>query len=230
MSPAIPGSSQTRMSATRRGQNQPGPTAGRRGSRLVALSAVLMTVAAAASACGGSGVHAQTGPIESTPATAVSSPSTSSDPTPRQRAVAAVTAQAVAYEHTLDELAIHRHLSLDRLYRVSTQPDVTNEIAFLNRFRSRGDRQRGSSRVTASRVDTVRLPSVSGPGMATARVTICLDVGAVRAFDPSGKSIVTKSRKRFYLTRLDMVNRRYPVGNAWLVKHVSAKEQRSCSV
>jgi hypothetical protein len=136
----------------------------------------------------------------------------------------------MAYERTLDELAIDDHLSLDRLYRVSTQPDVTNEIAFLNRFRSRQDRQHGTSQVTGSRVDAVHLPSGADPGNATARVTICLDVGEVRAVDPSGKSIIAKSRKRFYLTRLDMVNRRYPARDGWLVQRVSAKEQQSCSV
>jgi hypothetical protein len=136
----------------------------------------------------------------------------------------------VAYEHTLDELAINNHLSLDRLYRVATQPDVTNEIAFLNRFRSRRDRQRGASQVTASRVDAVHLPSGAGHGTATARVTICLDVGKVRAVDPSGKSIIAKSRKPFYLTRLDMVDRRYPAPDGWLVRRVTATEQRSCSV
>jgi hypothetical protein len=42
------------------------------------------------------------------------------------------------YERTLDGLARDPHRSLDELYDVSTQPDVTNEIAFLNRFRAAG--------------------------------------------------------------------------------------------
>ncbi|HVV76556.1 MAG TPA: hypothetical protein VHC43_11010 [Mycobacteriales bacterium] len=136
----------------------------------------------------------------------------------------------MAYEHTLDELATDTHLSLDRLYRVSTQPDVTNEIAFLNRFRSRGGRQHGTSKVTAFRVNVVHIPPSTGNRSATASVTICLDVGGVQAVDRAGKSIIAKGRKRFYLTRLELVNRKYPARDGWLVSQVSATEQRSCSV
>ena len=185
----------------------------------------------AASGCGGSGVHAQTGPVGKASATPTSSASTpSADTTRRQQAASAATAQVVAYEHALDELAIDTHLSLDRLYRVSTQPDVTNEIAFLNRFRSRGDRQHGTSKVTAFRVNVVHLPPSAGNQSATASVTICLDVGGVQAVDRAGKSIIAKGRKRFYLTRLELVNRKYPARDGWLVSHVSAMEQRSCSL
>jgi hypothetical protein len=180
--------------------------------------------------CGGNGVHAQTGPTTGISPTVSTAPSTTPPvPTSRQTAAAAALVKVVAYEHTLDELAVDGHMSLDRLYRVSTQPDVTDEIAFLNRFRSRGDRQRGASRVTGTRVDAVDLPGAGG-GTATARVSICLDVAQVRAVDRAGKSIVAKARKPFYLTHLVLVEHKYPEPSGWLVKHVSAREERSCSV
>lgn len=125
--------------------------------------------------CDGRGVHIETRPPTSS-STAQMTPS-SQPRTERQRAAVDVVAQVVAYEHTLDTLAMHAHLSLDRLYRVSTQPDVTNEIAFLGRFRSNGDLQRGVSRVSGSRVDAINLPIRSRDGTtATAKVTVCLDV------------------------------------------------------
>jgi hypothetical protein len=75
----------------------------------------------------------------------------------------------------------------------------------------------------------VDLPTTAA-GRATARVSICLNVAHVRAFDRSGKSIVAKTRKPFYLTRIDLIDHGYPTKAKWLVSHVSATEQQSCNV
>lgn len=229
MSPTSPGSL-TRMPATQHGLDQSRSQLPRPRALVVGVVAALVPLAMI-SACGGSDVHAQSGPTSSPIATSQTSPPT--QPTtanPREQAGIDALAQVVAYEHTLDALAIDRHLSLDRLYRVSTQPDVTNEIAFLNHFRSSGDQQRGLSRVTGTRIDDVSLPRSGGVQIARARVSICLDVAQVRAVNRKDKSIVNKTRKPYYLTRLVLINTTYPKAADWLVKHVTATEERSCSV
>jgi hypothetical protein len=181
-----------------------------------------------ASACGGSGVHAQTGPVPSDPTSTGSSPTVQTE---QQRAGAAAVAQVVKYERTLSELAIHPAMSLNEMYIVSTQPDVTDEIAFLNHFRSAHDRQRGLPQVVSTKVDSVELASASGTKAShpTVRVTACINVSGVQAFGPNGKSIVPKSRKPYYVTHFVLVNFKYPDAQAWLVENVSSTEEVSCS-
>jgi hypothetical protein len=147
----------------------------------------------------------------------------------RQRAGQAAVAQAVRYERLVDELALHPELPLSRLYNVSTQPNVTDVIAFLGHFRSSGDRQVGRVQVVSMRVEHVRLPDSHSAGTPTASVTACLDVSDVHAFGPNGRSIVPRSRKPYYLVRLQMVDRRYRHRRTWLVQKVSAAEVSSCA-
>src|SRR5262245_27517905 len=68
--------------------------------------------------CGGSGVNPQTGPTQ-TRNTSDPAPSTSGTPnSASQRAEDAALRQVRSYERTVDDLAIHPRLSLDRLYSV----------------------------------------------------------------------------------------------------------------
>jgi hypothetical protein len=228
-----PKRSKTRMRLT-----GPGPFAGAPAVEPGRLSAsrriqlTVMAIACAASsmcmtACSSEEVVAQKGPTPSTSdasSTQVSIPQASSR---KSVAKAAAVAQVRAYEKTIDDLALDQDESLDRLYRVSTQPDVTDEIVFLNRFRTSHDRQVGRSRVTAAKVTDLH---IGGTYPATATVTICLDVSRVRAFDRRGKSIVPASRKPYYSTVLYVLNRRDPLAQGWLVQKVSTTEKRSCAV
>jgi hypothetical protein len=193
---------------------------------------ILLLTLATTAACGGSTINAQSGPPSSTVTVpSGGSPSASASGPEGSHARADVVAKVHAYEHTLDELAMRPNVSLDRLYRVATQPDVTEEIAFLNRFRSRGDRQEGWSRVASARVDGV---VVAGPAdtdrVASAAVKICLYVAHVRAVDRKGKSIIEQNRQPYYLTHLKLLNPRYPARTGWLVTRVSAIEEPSCAV
>jgi hypothetical protein len=197
---------------------------------VMAVGAVLVGT----SGCGGNGVHPQTAASRpaATPVATTATPTASTDPTPRQRAASAAVTQIRRYELLIDDLTLHRKLSLDRLYTVATQPDVTDEIAFLNHFRSANDRQVGRVDVTSMRVQKVSLgnrPGARPRRMPTVEITACLDVSHVRAFGPTGRSIVPKSRKPYYLTRLRLVNVKYPDPKSWLVSKISAIEERSCS-
>jgi hypothetical protein len=186
--------------------------------------------------CGGNGVHAQTGPTTDNSPTVSLAPSTPSTPppvpTPRQRASVAAVAQVRRYEEVLDDLSTDSKASLNKLSAVSTSPDLAEEVGSINRTREARDRVVGHSRVTGVRVDTVTLPS-TGHGtkpLPTVRVSLCLNVAHVRAFDRGGHSIVPKSRKPYFLTMLTVVNRSYPEKTMWLVSKVTDREVDRCAL
>jgi hypothetical protein len=110
------------------------------------------------------------------------------------------------------------------LYAVSTQPDVNNEIADINKFRAADDHQSGRTEITSTHIDNIDL-SGSPP---TVHVTACVKVAGVRATGPTGKSIVPKSRRPYYLTHLTLVNFKYPASGAWLVKAVTNTGVAKC--
>jgi hypothetical protein len=160
-------------------------------------------------------------------------PSTSPpDPTPRQRAAAAAVTQVRRYEQLLNDLSTDPKASLNRLSSVSTSPDLAEEVGSINRFRDAGDRIVGHSRVTSVRVDAVTVHSGEhhSKEMPTVRVSLCLNVAQVRAFDRRGHSIVPKSRKPYFLTRLTVVNRSFPKVATWLVSKVTDREVNRCAV
>jgi hypothetical protein len=232
MSPAIPGSS-TRKSAISHGLNQPRSHLARHRSPAVGIVGALFALLAI-SACGGSHVNAQSGPTAgtSTPATPTTS-SSAHGPTPREAAAAAATAQVRHYEAVLDELSIHADASLNRLNAVATEPNLAQEVGSLNRFREARDRQAGLSKITRLRVDRMRLPAAGTHvrhSIATAHISLCLDVAHVRAYGPSGHSIVPKSRKPYFLTSLTLVNRDYPSPSAWLVSNRTDREVDQCAL
>lgn len=184
----------------------------------------------AAAGCAGSGVHAQDPSGSSSPAPSSSSPATQSA---EQRAGAAAVTQVIRYEQMLDDLALHPARSLNELYTVGTQPDVTDEIATLLRFRQNGDRQSGIRRVTGTRVSSVSLRSDRAhrpPVYPTVQVSACVDVSGVTGVDRQGKSIVAPDRKRFQLTELTLVNSSYPDPTGWKVSKVTDQEQQTCHV
>src|SRR5579875_1201632 len=180
-----------------------------------ARALVLVCVAGTLASCSSSGVHTQSGPTPSDPSR--TAPSASPQQQPSQRVGEAAVAQVGRYERVLDDLFLNPRMSVTRLYAVSTQPDVNNEIADINRFRAADDRQSGRTEVTSTHIDNVDL-SGSPP---TVHVTACVKVAGVRATGPSGKSIVPKSRRPYYLTRLTLVNFKYPKSGSWLVKAVT---------
>lgn len=199
----------------------------RRSTACLRLLAGLLVLSTAAACGGGSDVHSQTGPV---PSASVSPPPTAAV-TARQRAVAAAVTQVTRYERVLDELGIHPTLSLDRLYTVATEPEVLDEVAFFNHFRSAHDRQAGHVKLTATRVDQVDLtnrPHAHTPVYPTVTVTTCVNVSGVRAFNARGRSIVTSSRKPYFLTHLTLVNLKYPASAGWVVKKVTDTEERTC--
>lgn len=204
---------------------QPGSSlAGRaRWSRIVPLCA-LTVVGVLLSGCGGSGTHLQSPPSSPSTPTA-NSPASPTANDPAQQAKAVAIRQVQTYERTLDALASDPKLPLDRLYTVTTQPNVTDEVAFFNRFRAAGNRQHGVVRIVSARVDGGVQSSQKG---STLHVTACIDVTHVRAVDRHGKSIVPKQRKPFYLTRFLLADPKYPTKQAWLITKVTADEVTSC--
>lgn len=193
---------------------------------LVAGTVTLFTIAA----CGGSSVDAQSG----SPPSATGRPTTSPTPRASERTIAADAAvsQVRKYESVLDELSIHPRLSLDVLNTVATEPDLAAEIGSLNQFRNAKDRIEGRTQVTSVQVDGVRLPNQVGrrDDLPTVKVSICLYVAGVRASDSSGRSIVTKSRKPYFLTHLTLVNPRYPKAAGWLVRNRTDREVDRCAL
>lgn len=208
----------------------PGPAVEGRPSRSrLGWPAVFLTVAAVAG-CGGSGVHAQTGPVTSAPT--VPSPTVTTQSAQQQAAAAAI-ARVIDYEKVLGELATTPSMSLDTLYTVAAQPDVADEVRSLLQQRAAHDTQTGSGQVTSSKVDSISLANDAQsqpPVYPRVQVTACVDVSSVQGFDPSGKSIVAKGRLPFLLTKLTLTNSRYPDSSGWLVSTVSDEEKPACHV
>lgn len=185
---------------------------------------------AAVAGCGGSGVHAQTGPVTSDPKVPSRTVTTR---TAQQQAGAAAIARVIDYEKVLGELATTPSMSLDTLYTVAAQPDVADEIRSLLQQRAAHDTQAGSGQVTSSKVESVSLtndPQSQPPAYPRVHVTACVDVSSVQGFDPSGKSIVAAGRMPFLLTELTLTNTRYPDSSGWLVSTVSDEEKPTCHV
>jgi hypothetical protein len=189
--------------------------------RTAATLAVSLVAVIAAGCSNASGVQTQPGPGPSDPTHAVASASPNN---PSQLVGEAAIAQVGRYERVLDDLFLTPRTSVRKLYAVSTQPDVNNEIADINRFRAANDHQSGRTEVTSTRIDSVDLAG----NPPTVRVTACVNVAAVRAIGPTGKSIVPKSRPTYYLTHLTLVNFKYPAKGAWLVKAVTNTGVAKC--
>lgn len=205
--------------------------------RCRSMIALTMTAAAAAvimAGCTGSRTHAQSIPSASSdpPTPASSTPSPSRSPlSAAQKAGAQAAARVAVYERTLDDLFLHPRLSIDKLYTVSTQPDVNEDIGDVNRFRAAGDRQTGRVQLSATRVDHVNLtnrPHARHPVYPTVTLTTCIKVNGVHAHGANGKSIVPRSRKPYLLAHLTLVNFKYPDPTQWLVRQVTDTEEPSC--
>jgi hypothetical protein len=182
--------------------------------------------------CGGNAVHTQSAPPAAQ--ATIAAPTRSTQPsvqTPRQTTgAAAAVGQVRRYETVIDELSTHPRAPLDALRSVSTSPDLAEEVGSINRFRDAHDRIVGHSRVTSIRIDSVRLRSRRDGHLRlpTVRVSICLDVARVRAYDNEGHSIVPRSRKPYFLTHLTVINRDYPRASGWLVARVTDREVGRC--
>lgn len=189
--------------------------------RRAAMALAVVCVAGALASCSNGGVQTQSGPIPSDPSRTAPS---ASPQHPSQRVGEAAVAQVGRYERALDDLFLSPRLSVTKLYAVSTQPDVNNEIADINKFRAADDHQSGRTEITSTHIDNIDL-SGSPP---TVHVTACVKVAGVRATGPTGKSIVPKSRRPYYLTHLTLVNFKYPASGAWLVKAVTNTGVAKC--
>jgi hypothetical protein len=201
----------------------------------VSIAVVVCAGAVAAIAlagCGGNGVRTQGGPASGTPTALTSTSATPVATTPAPQAGAAAIAQVGVYEHMLDQLAINKHLSLNRLYRVSTQPDVNQQIGYLNHFRAAGERQTGHVQLSATHVvhvDLTNHPGSAHPVYPSVVVATCVKVSGVKTFNGRGSSTTAKSRKPYFKTRLTLINVKYPAPDQWLVKSVTDTEVRTCS-
>lgn len=189
----------------------------RRAGRLAAAGSLAIALAAGCSSA--NGVDAQSGPAPSTTTTISSPPVVRSSSTAAPGRHAAI-AQVVQYERVLDDLFLHPHLSFTRLYDVATQPDVTDEISFLNQFRQAGDRQTGRAKVIAVRVRS--------QSPATVTAVACIRVSEVQAFGPDGQSVVPAHRLPYYLTTLRLRKVHQTGGSRWLVSTVRTQEVHQC--
>jgi hypothetical protein len=215
-----------------------GPTVANPDSRPVGRRLLTAALAVAslpillAAGCGGRGVDPQSAPPKSQPTAASPSPTVTA-PTELQRAGQDAAVRVPIYERLLSELAIHRNLPVNKLYGVSTQPDVNQEISSINSLRERQERQIGLVRVVGTRVDHVDLtnrPHGRHARLPTIRVTACLNVSGVQGLDANGRSVVPKTRKPYLLAHLTLTNARYPQPSKWLVSRVSDEETRTCAV
>jgi hypothetical protein len=118
------------------------------------------------------------------------------------------------------------------LYGVSTEPDVTHEIGYLNRFRYAGERQIGHVRLSATRavrVDLTNHPHARPPRYPSVLITTCVKVSGVRTVNSHGMSTVASNRKPYFLTHLTLVNLKFPSSGGWLVKKVTDTEEQLCA-
>ena len=202
----------------------------------VGLSALALALVAALSACQGSST-----PTADPSTSATSEPtSTSPDPTspsptstsPTDEASARAIALVPNYLKTIDDLYSDQTLPLNRLYDVAVTPEVTREASAIGRFRARGYRLTGRSKLVKTTVRTVSLtdhPSASpSPRVPIVSVTACVDVSGVQAFDKTGKSVVPKNRPKYLIERLTITNREYPDQTGWRVSHAPNKQAASC--
>lgn len=200
-----------------------------------AAATMLALVGLAISACSSSGqssdASASTTPSRSTaPATATA---TATKPDAAHAAGSQVVALVPLYLQVIDDLYLNPSRSLDDIYQVAIAPDAVTEATAIGKFRAKGYRQTGRSRVVTATAESVDLGSGSAASpssaLPTVVVTACIDVGQVDAVDTEGKSIVPPGRPRYLVEQLTVVNLHFPDASTWRVSNATNKQAQSCS-
>jgi hypothetical protein len=204
----------------------------------VVVGGLAIALAAALSACqGGSADTADPSPpATSLPSSASPDPTS---PTPSPTSVSPTddaSAQAVAlvptYLKTIDDLFLQPTLSLNLLHDVAVTPELTIEASGIAKFRGRGYRQTGRTKLvkaTVGRVDlTIRQAASRTAKVPKVLVRACVDVSGVQAIDKAGKSVVPANRPKYLLERLTITNVDYPDPSGWRVSHAPNTQAASC--
>lgn len=148
--------------------------------------ALLLTVAMAASGCGG-GSPDSTPPASTSPA----APSPSTPPDPKSQASAAAQAMIEKYFATTDHIGQDPSTPLSLLRTVAVSTLLTAERNTLSQWRSKGWKQTGDTKVTKMQVGTISLDNSHPAKGKVPYVTIdvCVDASATRVTDRAGKQV-----------------------------------------
>jgi hypothetical protein len=157
-------------------------------------------------------------------------PATTADPA--QDAQSQAAALVPIYIRTLDALYLDPSRSLDDIYQVATAPEATAEATAIGTFRIQRYRQVGRMQLVAASADDVDLESdpvaTPSPTLPTVLITACVDVSQVQAVDASGDPVVPASRPRYLVSRLTVVNPRYPEASSWRISEADNRQAQSC--
>lgn len=171
---------------------------------------LLLTIAAAATGCGGSSDNTQPPVGTATPTGSSSTPtgSSSTPPDPRSQAEAAAQAMLRKYFTVTDHIGQDPGTPLSLLKTVATSTLLTAEQDTFKAWRAKGWKKTGGLNVTKMQVGTVSLDN-SNPSKGQVPyvvIAVCTDASGVDVVDKDGKSVVLKSRPRFVTTKYTVAN------------------------
>jgi hypothetical protein len=164
----------------------------------------------------------------STDATSSSTPPS----TPEEQAKTQVLAMLPTYFRTINELYNDPKKSPNDIYLVATEPEAGAELKAVNAARVAGIRSSGFTKLVSAQVTAVDLtnePQGKPRVLPTIKVTTCVDVSGVHAMGKDGKSVVPADRKQFLISRLMVVNYKYPSASTWVVSNAPNREADSCA-
>ncbi len=199
--------------------------------------AVTRAAAAAAVVLGltATGCSSQDAPSTAPSSAASPSPSSSAAVTtasPAEEAQSQAVALVPTYLRTIDDLYLDPSRPLDDIYGVAVDSEATAEATAIGMFRSQRYRQVGRMQLVAASADDVDLESdpvaTPSPTLPTVVVTACVDVSQVQAVDASGDQVVPASRPRYLVSRLTVVNPRYPEASSWRISEADNRQAQSC--
>jgi hypothetical protein len=144
--------------------------------------------------------------------------------------------QAVAliptYLRTIDDLHLDPSRPLDDIYEVAVDSEATTEATAIGTFRTQQYRQVGRMQLVTASADEFDLDSdpvaTPSPALPTVVITACVDVSQVQAVDASGDPVVPASRPRYLVSRLTVINPRYPDASTWRVSEADNRQAQSC--
>ena len=129
------------------------------------------------------------------------------------------------YLHVLDTALNSTSVPTGTLATVSVYPDIAQKSYEVTQNREQQIRQAGFEKLVRAKVTSVVLTSVPE----TVTVLACEDVSAVKATQ-HGHSVVPKTRARYFLETMTVVNLRQPISPAWWrMSDVKITQSAACS-
>jgi hypothetical protein len=199
-------------------------------TRAAAVAAVVLGLTA--TGCSSQDASSTAPSSAASPSPSPSSSAAATTASPAEEAQSQAVALVPTYLRTIDDLYLDPSRPLDDIYEVAVDSEATAQATAIGMFRSQGYRQIGRAQLVTATADGVDLESdpvaTPSPTLPTVVITACVDVSQVQAVDASGDPVVPASRPRYLVSRLTVVNPRYPEASSWRVSEADNRQAQSC--